>query len=190
MSITLRRGDARQIGAPGSIPIPSSFACVKVRSTIDEPSTARRTARLVVIGAVTWLLLAGTLWAVGGGSISGTVKDPSGAVIPGASLSLVNMALGSEFHATSDSRGFCSFPTLPVGRYDLRIEARGFETQRRTNLTVDTDVPHPARSRLLGIRVLHGNLVATLRQDRGKQNRDCSFAAASFAITKGNHHTA
>ena len=40
---------------------------------------------------------------------------------------------------TSDKQGFYSFPNLPVGHYELTISADGFTTQRKTNLTVDTD---------------------------------------------------
>jgi hypothetical protein len=79
------------------------------------------------------------LWATANGSLSGTLKDQSDAVVPGATVTLVNTALGSQFRAVSDGRGFYSFPTLPVGNYDLTVEAAGFKTQKKTNLTVDTD---------------------------------------------------
>jgi hypothetical protein len=79
------------------------------------------------------------LWAFAAGSISGVVRDPSGGAIPEATLTLVNSTLKAEFKAASDSQGFYSFPALPVGRYDLTIEAAGFQTQERTNLGVDTD---------------------------------------------------
>jgi hypothetical protein len=79
------------------------------------------------------------LRAAANGSLSGTLTDPSGAVVQGATISLVNAALGSEYKAISNGEGSYSFPTLPVGRYDLTIEAQGFKTQKKTNLTVDTD---------------------------------------------------
>ena len=77
--------------------------------------------------------------AATGGSISGTVTDPTGAVIPGATLNLVNTAQGTAYRAVSDRQGFYSFPNLPVGHYDLTISASGFTTQRKMDLTVDTD---------------------------------------------------
>jgi hypothetical protein len=79
------------------------------------------------------------LWAAANGSLSGTLVDPSGAVVPGAKITLVNTALNSEYKAISNGRGFYSFPTLPVGHYDVAIEAAGFKTQKKTNLTIDTD---------------------------------------------------
>jgi len=79
------------------------------------------------------------LWALANGSLSGTLKDQSGAVVSGATIRLVNTALKSEYKAISNGQGFYSFPTLPVGHYDLTIEATGFKTQKKTNLTVDTD---------------------------------------------------
>jgi hypothetical protein len=74
-----------------------------------------------------------------GGSLSGVIKDPSGALVPAARLTLTNTTLKTAFRAISDAHGFYSFPTLAVGRYDLRIEADGFKTQEKQNLAVDAD---------------------------------------------------
>jgi hypothetical protein len=79
------------------------------------------------------------LLAAANGSISGTLKDPSEAVVAGATITLVNTALKSEYQAISNGQGFYSFPALPVGHYDLAIAAAGFRTQVKTDVTVDTD---------------------------------------------------
>jgi hypothetical protein len=79
------------------------------------------------------------LWAAANGSLSGTLKDQSGAVVSGATITLVNTGLKAQYRAVSSGQGFYSFSTLPVGRYDLTIEGTGFKTQKKTNLTVDTD---------------------------------------------------
>src|SRR5271170_516265 len=79
------------------------------------------------------------LRAATGGSISGTVADPTGAVIPGAALKLLNTGQQTAFQVVSDRQGFYSFPNLPVGHYDLTVEANGFTPQRKTNLAADTD---------------------------------------------------
>lgn len=80
-----------------------------------------------------------SLWAAANGSLLGTLKDPSGAVVAGATITLVNIALKSEYRTISNQQGFYSFPILPVGHYDLTIEAAGFQPQKRRHLTVDTD---------------------------------------------------
>jgi hypothetical protein len=111
------------------------------------PQTVRRLlSRLVpsIDGRSTVLLIllffsSLTLRAATGGSISGTVLDPSGAVVAAATLHLVNEAQQTTYHAVSDKQGLYSFPNLPVGHYDLTISATGFAPQKKTNLTVDTD---------------------------------------------------
>ena len=67
------------------------------------------------------------------------VKDASDSAIPNARLTLINTARNTEFKVASDAQGFYSFPALPVGHYDLKIEADGFQPQRKSNLAVDTD---------------------------------------------------
>ncbi len=89
--------------------------------------------------AIFVFVFARPLVAATGGSISGTVCDPSGAVIPGAQLVLVNEGQQTTHRTQSDSEGLYSFPNLPVGKYDLTISAQGFATQRRTDLSVDAD---------------------------------------------------
>jgi len=74
-----------------------------------------------------------------GGSISGLITDSSGASVPHARLTLVNMSLKTEFKSFSDSKGFYSFPALPIGQYDLRAESAGLGTQEKEHLTVDAD---------------------------------------------------
>jgi hypothetical protein len=85
------------------------------------------------------LFTAASLHGATGGSISGVIADPSGAVIPGAALRLVNTARQTTYQNVSDSQGRYSFPNLPVGHYDLTISANGFTTERKSNLAVDTD---------------------------------------------------
>jgi carboxypeptidase family protein len=80
------------------------------------------------------LLLAGIT-----GSISGTLKDPSGAVIPRVMLTLTNALQGIHFQAMTDQNGVYTFPSLPVGRYDLKIEASGFMPWERNGLIVDAN---------------------------------------------------
>jgi len=85
------------------------------------------------------LLSAACGFAFASGSISGVVKDPSGAAIPGARLTLINGALQTEYKIAADAQGLYAFPALPVGHYDLTIEAAGFQTEQKTNLNVDAD---------------------------------------------------
>ncbi len=88
---------------------------------------------------VVFLLPPACAWAFAASSVSGVVKDQSGAAIPGATLTLINTALKTEFKTTSDAQGSYAFPALAVGHYDLTIEAVGFQKQQKKNLTVDTD---------------------------------------------------
>jgi len=85
------------------------------------------------------VLAAGPARAATGGSISGVTTDPTGAMIAGATLKLVNTAQHTIYQAISDRLGFYSFPNLPVGRYNLAVDAIGFAPQKKTGLAVDTD---------------------------------------------------
>lgn len=61
------------------------------------------------------------------GSISGVVKDPSGAVIPGATVTATSIAGGARRSVTANDQGFFLIPTLLPGEYGLIVEAKGFK---------------------------------------------------------------
>ena len=55
-------------------------------------------------------------------SIAGTVTDPSGAVLPNSSVSLVNNATGVVRKVQTDEAGLYAFPALPPGAYNITVE--------------------------------------------------------------------
>jgi hypothetical protein len=78
-------------------------------------------------------------YAAVGGSIAGTVRDPSGAVIAKASVTATNTDTGIKQVVRTNDAGAYSFPTLPVGHYDVDINVAGFKPYRRASITVDVN---------------------------------------------------
>ncbi len=78
-------------------------------------------------------------WAGIGGSIAGTALDPSGRAVPNATVTVRNTETGLQLSVVSDSKGFYSFPSLAVGRYNLEIAAPGFRLYRRTGIVIDAN---------------------------------------------------
>ncbi|MGB6942170.1 MAG: carboxypeptidase regulatory-like domain-containing protein [Bryobacteraceae bacterium] len=89
---------------------------------------------IAVFGLLGW-----ALWASDGGSLLGTVTDPKGAAIPGASVTATETATAVRRTIATDGSGFYAFQTLPVGRYDVEVRAPGFQPLRRTGVVVDVD---------------------------------------------------
>jgi len=72
----------------------------------------------------------------GQGEITGVIKDPSGAGVPNAAVSLVNQDSGVTRVAKSESDGRYLFAAVPPGRYSLKIEATGFKPVTVTDIEV------------------------------------------------------
>jgi hypothetical protein len=62
-------------------------------------------------------------------TISGTVKDTSDSVIPGAKITVKNTATGDVRVATSNGAGFFAFPSLDPGTYSVQVTAQGFSSK-------------------------------------------------------------
>jgi len=102
-----------------------------------SPQTFRRLAFAV---AVTLLALPiPNAWAGVGGSVSGTIKDLSGAVIPDATIVLTNTNTGIKQTVISDLKGFYSFSSVPIGHYDLEAVASTFGPYQRANIAIDAN---------------------------------------------------
>ncbi|HEY8997622.1 MAG TPA: carboxypeptidase regulatory-like domain-containing protein, partial [Edaphobacter sp.] len=110
--------------------------------------------------------------------LSGTVSDSSGAVVPGATLTLVNITTGAEVaHTVSDDHGNYTALQLPPGNYKLLVEAAGF---RRTESPVQLFVA----SRIdLPITLQVGNVGETLVVTAQAEDLNRSDATVSTLIS-------
>ena len=71
--------------------------------------------------------------------ITGTVSDPTKAVVPGATLTVVNADTNDTRAAVSNEHGQYNVPFLPSGRYTVTCELQGFQKVRREGIVVETD---------------------------------------------------
>ena len=72
--------------------------------------------------------------------MAGTVTDASGGVVPQATVTATNTDTGIRQTVATDHKGFYSFASLPIGRYDLEIATHaGFEPYRRTGIVLDAN---------------------------------------------------
>lgn len=96
----------------------------------------------LLTGLVTLILLAGFVWAqTETGQIAGTVSDPSGAVVPNATVTLRNTATGLTRDMTSTDAGLYLFPSLLPGAYVVGATAPGFSiVQRQVTVTVGSKI--------------------------------------------------
>src|SRR6202049_664022 len=94
-------------------------------------------AQLLILSLVILFLVCGSAKAQTTGSISGTVKDSTGSVIPDIAVIARNVDTGVQQNATSNADGFYAFTTLPVGRYEIETFRPGFKPYKHAGVTVD-----------------------------------------------------
>src|ERR1700683_186823 len=96
-----------------------------------------RIARLFTLFWLSLILPAMALCQVDTGSISGTVRDVSGSVIPGVKVTLINQGTGQSLSTTTKSVGEYTFSPVRIGHYSVAAERSGFEKVQQNNVTVD-----------------------------------------------------
>jgi len=98
---------------------------------------------LVIMGAAVLPARAQVLY----GSIVGTVEDPSGAVVPGAAISVTNAATGVSRDVKADDQGRYTIVNLLAGTYTMTVTSPGFRTLSRTGVevTINTVTRVPLR---------------------------------------------
>jgi hypothetical protein len=108
----------------------------------------------------------------GAGSIQGTVTDPSGAVIPGASVRVVNQATGVAIDTKSNNVGFYEVPELFTGTYSVSVSSPGMKTTSQSvellvaqNAVVDMSLTAGAVSQQVTVS---GNAVQLQTTDSGE----------------------
>jgi Carboxypeptidase regulatory-like domain/TonB-dependent Receptor Plug Domain len=86
-------------------------------------------------------------------SVSGTVKDAQGGVLPGVSVALVDQNRGTQQDVMSDENGNFLFPYVQPGTYTAKLSLTGFQTLEKTNIIVNAND-----------RLLAGNFTLTIGQ--------------------------
>src|SRR3989441_2858187 len=101
-------------------------------------TSKRRMISCVFSTTLVSLLFSFALFAQGNfGRILGSVKDATGAVLPGAQISIIDRDRGLARTVTSDEAGLYNAPTLTPGTYTVRVEFPGFKTLSRENVVVE-----------------------------------------------------
>jgi hypothetical protein len=102
---------------------------------IDTTRRAFRGAGLLVAGLT--LLVAAPARAQSTATLQGTVTDAQGAALPGAAVSVRNVATGGQRDVVSDNHGDYQVASLPVGLYRVEVSAPGFQTQVASDLRLE-----------------------------------------------------
>lgn len=93
---------------------------------------------LLIVGVL--CVVSTTLWAADiYGKIRGTVTDPSGAVVANATITVTNPATNMEYKAVSGSGGEYEVLQLPVGVYNMKVQAAGFRSFAVSGIKLSVD---------------------------------------------------
>jgi hypothetical protein len=129
----------------------------------------KRFFTLIMLLFATTVLSYGQATSVNGGSIQGTITDPSGAVVPGATVNISDPDTGSAKTVTTDSAGFYSVGPLNPGNYTVNVSATGFsklsiKTAIRTGTATSGNFKLPLGSSAETVEVNAGTLQVNTEQ--------------------------
>lgn len=108
---------------------------------MTQHQVCRKITSRLAPGFLLIILISGTAWAQATTSLSGTVTDPNGALVAGATVTVTQVGVGLIRTAATNERGFYSFPQLPPGTYNVRVEQTGFKSIVRSNLKLEVNLP-------------------------------------------------
>ncbi len=96
-------------------------------------------SKLCSVIFLVFVLSQGLLFGAVTGSVSGTITDASGGVIPNASVTIANTAQGVKTTTMTDAKGVYTFASVQVGTYNLLVDAPGFKPKTKNGIVVDLD---------------------------------------------------
>jgi Carboxypeptidase regulatory-like domain len=123
-------------------------------------------ARILAVAVLAVTFAGATRAQSGAGSISGTIQDPTGAVIPGVTVTLTNVATGVSQTTQGSESGSYAFPIIPVGQYSIEVSQAGFKPYKRTGLTIDVNT----------------KLQADISLELGEENQEVTVEANTVQI--------
>src|ERR1700732_3727090 len=115
---------------------------------------------------------------ISGATLSGTITDPSGAVVPQTTIAIKNVATGITRSNTTSAAGYYSAPNLLPGIYEVRAEAQGFTSKLQTgvNLTV-------GEQQVLNFTLQVGQMSQTVEVNTEAPNVDLASSTISAVVS-------
>ena len=110
------------------------------RKSRSNSFSARQAAWVLALTSVTVVGTAPSVWAQASAGITGTVLDPSGAVVPNAHVTITDESTGRVIKTDSSSAGTFSVTGLTPSQYQVKVEAEGFKTLVQKNVNVEVSV--------------------------------------------------
>jgi hypothetical protein len=95
----------------------------------------------LVSAVMVWFLLLAVFGQSTRGSLSGLISDSAGAAVSGATVIAKHLATGEEFRGATDARGAFVFPSLPLGQFNVTIEASGFKRSEAQGVMIEVATP-------------------------------------------------
>jgi hypothetical protein len=110
--------------------------------TVEGVNVRNKMRQLSSLAIATLLFIMISLGALhaqiaGAGNIQGTITDQSGALLPKATVTLINKATGTKQVTTSDDAGAYSFPNISIGTYSVEVGATGFQTYEQSGIVLE-----------------------------------------------------
>src|SRR5687767_5530997 len=120
----------------------------RLSMTLFRPTTRRTLSLLLLLGLGLALSTAASAQSGPTGSLTGVVLDPNGAAVPAASVTVKHAGTGLTRTAAAEADGRWTIPALPVGNYDVLIEAQGFRRTQLQHVSVEASIPRTLDARL------------------------------------------
>ncbi len=97
--------------------------------------------RIRGLSVLIFLLLTPCLFGQSSTSLTGVVKDPSGGVVPGATITIVNTQTGAQREAVTNDSGVYTFPQITPGTWELTAKKTGFTSAEVKDIRLQVNTP-------------------------------------------------
>src|SRR5688500_10247763 len=133
--------------------------------------------RCVFAAALILVLASGIAWAQATAQLSGTVRDESGAVLPGVTVTVTQTETGFTRTVVTDDTGAYVLPNLPLGPYRLEVSLQGFRTYVQTGIVLQV-----AATPTINTSLAVGNLEETVAVEAAAPIVDVRSAGISEVV--------
>ncbi len=137
----------------------------------------KRSLRHGFAAALILVMTSGIAWAQATAQLSGTVRDESGAVLPGVTVTVTQTETGFTRTVVSDETGTYVLANLPLGPYRLEVSLQGFRSYEQTGIVLQVGAA-PTINAVLGV----GNLEETVSVEAAAPLVDVQSAGISEVV--------